>query len=130
MAKGRSTSGEGDASIANISRTRRAQLVAEIEGELGIDYEARAASEEAERRWRARKALSGGTMALLFFASACQCYGSWATRSMYPFRTLTRCGVCSGISGAVRHAGPQYQNLVTSRHGSQEHLGRFGRPLH
>src|SRR3546814_5419186 len=45
-------------------------------------------------------------------------YGSWATRSMYPFRTLTRCGVCSGISGAVRHAGPQYQNLVTSRPGS------------
>lgn len=72
MAKGRSTSGEGDASIANISRTRRAQLVAEFEGELGIDYKARAAAEEAERRWIARKTFIVWTIALMFFAIACQ----------------------------------------------------------
>lgn len=72
MAKGRSTSGEGDASIANISRTRRAQLVAEFEGELGIDYKARAAAKEAERRWIARKTFIVWTIALMFFAIACQ----------------------------------------------------------
>ena len=72
MAKGRSTSGEGDASIANISRTRRAQLVAELEGELGVDYQARAAAEEAERRWIARKTFIVWTIALMFFAIACQ----------------------------------------------------------
>ena len=71
MAKGRSTSGEGDASIANISRTRRAQLVAEFEGELGIDYKARAAA-EAERRWIARKTFIVWTIAVMFFAIACQ----------------------------------------------------------
>ena len=72
MAKGRWTSGEGDASIANISRTRRAQLVAEFEGELGIDYKARAAAEEAERRWIARKTFIVWTIAVMFFAIACQ----------------------------------------------------------
>lgn len=71
MAKGRPTSGEGDASIANISRTRRAQLVAEFEGELGIDYKARAAAEEAERRWIARKTFIVWTIALMFFLIAC-----------------------------------------------------------
>ena len=72
MAKGRSTSGEGDASIANISRTRRAQLVAEFEGELGIDYKARAKAQEAERRWIVRKTFIVWTIALMFFAIACQ----------------------------------------------------------
>lgn len=72
MAKRRATSVEGDASIANISRTRRAQLVAEFEGELGIDYKARAKAEEAERRWIARKTFIVWTIALMFFAIACQ----------------------------------------------------------
>lgn len=72
MAKRRSTRAEGDASIANISRTRRAQLVAEFEGELGIDYKARAAAEEAERRWIARKTFIVWAIALMFFGIACQ----------------------------------------------------------
>ena len=72
MAKRRSAREEGDASIANISRTRRAQLVAEFEGELGVDYKARAAAEEAERRWIARKTFIVWTIALMFFAIACQ----------------------------------------------------------
>ncbi len=72
MAKRRSASIEGDASIANISRTRRAQLVAEFEGELGVDYKARAAAEAAERRWIARKTFIVWTIALIFFAIACQ----------------------------------------------------------
>ena len=72
MAKRRSTSMESDASIANISRTRRAQLVAEFEGELGIDYKARAKAEEAERRWIARKTFIVWTIAVMFFAIACQ----------------------------------------------------------
>ena len=59
-------------SIANISRTRRAQLVAEFEGELGIDYKARAKAAEAERRWVARKTFIVWTIALMFFALACQ----------------------------------------------------------
>ena len=72
MAKRRSKRVEGDASIANISRTRRAQLVAEFEGELGIDYKARARAEEAERRWIARKTFIVWTIAVMFFAIACQ----------------------------------------------------------
>ena len=72
MAKRGSKREEGDASIANISRTRRAQLVAEFEGELGVDYKARAAAEEAERRWIARKTFIVWTIALMFFAIACQ----------------------------------------------------------
>jgi len=72
MATRRSTREEGNASIANISRTRRAQLVAEFEGELGIDYKARAKAAEAERRWIARKTFIVWTIALMFFAIACQ----------------------------------------------------------
>jgi len=72
MATRRSTRVEGNASIANISRTRRAQLVAEFEGELGIDYKARAKAAEAERRWIARKTFIVWTIALMFFAIACQ----------------------------------------------------------
>ncbi|MDO9368560.1 MAG: hypothetical protein Q7T68_08330 [Sphingopyxis sp.] len=72
MATRRSMHDENDASIANISRTRRAQLVAEFEGELGIDYKARAAAADAERRWLARKTFIVWTVALIFFTIACQ----------------------------------------------------------
>jgi hypothetical protein len=72
MATRRSIRDEKSASIENISRTRRAQLVAEFEGELGIDYKARAAAAEAERRWIARKTFIVWTIALMFFAIACQ----------------------------------------------------------
>lgn len=72
MASRRSTQTDGNASIANISRTRRAQLVAEFEGELGIDYKARAAAAEAERRWQVRKTFIVWTVALIFFTIACQ----------------------------------------------------------
>ena len=74
MARRRSKSDDRytDASIANISRTRRAQLVAEFEGELGIDYKARAKAADAERRWIARKTSIVWTIALMFFAIACQ----------------------------------------------------------
>lgn len=74
MARRRSKSDDRytDASIANISRTRRAQLVAEFEGDLGIDYKARAKAADAERRWIARKTFIVWTIALMFFAIACQ----------------------------------------------------------
>ncbi|WP_447750558.1 hypothetical protein [Sphingopyxis fribergensis] len=72
MATRRAISDENNASIANISRTRRAQLVAEFEGELGIDYKARAAAAEAERRWQIRKTFIVWTIALIFFTVACQ----------------------------------------------------------
>ncbi|WP_428630899.1 hypothetical protein [Sphingopyxis sp.] len=72
MANRRSTGKESNASIANISRTRRAQLVAEFEGELGIDYKARAKVAEAERRWQARKTFIVWVVALIFFTIACQ----------------------------------------------------------
>lgn len=72
MATRRSTRDDSNASIANISRTRRAQLVAEFEGELGIDHKARAKAEEAERRWIARKTFIVWTIAMMFFAIACQ----------------------------------------------------------
>lgn len=72
MATRRSKSDENSVSIANISRTRRAQLVAEFEGELGIDYKARARAAEAERRWQIRKTFIVWTVALIFFTIACQ----------------------------------------------------------
>ncbi len=72
MASRRSASDESNASLANISRTRRAQLVAEFEGELGIDYKARAKAAEAERRWQNRKTFIVWTIALIFFTIACQ----------------------------------------------------------
>ncbi len=72
MATRRSKSDENNVSIANISRTRRAQLVAEFEGELGIDYKARARAAEAERRWQIRKTFIVWTVALIFFTIACQ----------------------------------------------------------
>lgn len=72
MAIRRSTQDEHSAAIANISRTRRARLVAEFEGELGIDHKARAAAAEAERRWIARKTFIVWTIALMFFSIACQ----------------------------------------------------------
>ncbi|WP_332819787.1 hypothetical protein [Sphingopyxis sp.] len=72
MATRRSIRDENEASIANISRTRRARLVAEFEGELGIDYKARAAAVEAERRWVARKTFIVWAVALIFFTIACQ----------------------------------------------------------
>ncbi|WP_439569252.1 hypothetical protein [Sphingopyxis sp.] len=72
MATRRAKADEGNASIANISRTRRAQLVAEFEGELGIDYKARAKAAEAEHRWQIRKTFIVWTIALIFFTIACQ----------------------------------------------------------
>ena len=59
------------ASLANISRTRRAQLVAEFEGELGIDHKERARLAYEEKRWRVIKTIIVWTIALMFFAIAC-----------------------------------------------------------
>lgn len=85
MATRRSTSDENNASIANISRTRRARLVAEFEGELGIDYKARAAAAEAERRWQARKTFIVWTIALIFFTIACQKLWAMGQKVDVPF---------------------------------------------
>jgi len=60
------------AGIANISRTRRAQLVAEFEGDLGIDHRARAKAVADERRWHVIKTIIVWTIALIFFTIACQ----------------------------------------------------------
>lgn len=59
------------ASLANISRTRRAQLVAEFEGELGIDHKARARAAYEEKRWQTIKTIIVWTIAIMFFAIAC-----------------------------------------------------------
>ena len=72
MAAGRSTSDCRAASLETISRTRRARLIAEFEGELGIDHKARAAAAEAERRWQSRKTFIVWAVALIFFTIACQ----------------------------------------------------------
>ena len=85
MATRRSTSDENNASIANISRTRRARLVAEFEGELGIDYKARAAAAEAERRWQARKTFIVWAIALIFFTIACQKLWTMGQKVDVPF---------------------------------------------
>ena len=72
MATRRPTSDESNASLANISRTRRAQLVAEFEGDLGIDYKARAKALADAERWQAIKTVIVWTIALMFFLIACQ----------------------------------------------------------
>ena len=60
-----------DASLANISRTRRAQLVAEFESELGIDYKARAKAAYEAKRWQIIKTIIVWTIAVMFFTIAC-----------------------------------------------------------
>ena len=71
MATRRPTSDESNASLANISRTRRAQLVAEFESELGIDYKARAKAAYEAKRWQVIKTIIVWTIAVMFFAIAC-----------------------------------------------------------
>ena len=71
MATRRSTRDDSNASIANISRTRRAQLVAEFEGELGIDHKARAIAAYEAKRWKTIKTVIVWTIAIMFFAIAC-----------------------------------------------------------
>lgn len=69
----RGSTGETNAeSVANVSRTRRAQLVAEFEGDLGIDYRARAKAVADEHRWQVIKTIIVWTIALMFFLIACQ----------------------------------------------------------
>ncbi|KTE21329.1 hypothetical protein ATE67_08520 [Sphingopyxis sp. H050] len=68
----RQTDSDGQAaSLANISRTRRAQLVAEFEGELGIDHKARALAAYEAKRWQIIKTAIVWGIALMFFAIAC-----------------------------------------------------------
>lgn len=72
MASRRSIENEQAVSLANISRTRRAQLVAEFEGDLGIDHKARAKAAYAAKRWKVIKTIIVWTIAVMFFAVACQ----------------------------------------------------------
>jgi len=72
MADPRSASDGQAMSLANISRTRRAQLIAEVEAELG---KARARAAYEEKRWRIIKTIIVWTIALMFFAVAC--YKLW-----------------------------------------------------
>ena len=71
MATRRSTKDEYSASLAIISRTRRAQLVAEFEGELGIDHKARAQAAYEAKRWEVIKTIIVWTIAVMFFTIAC-----------------------------------------------------------
>lgn len=71
MANRRSTNDGHAASLANISRTRRAQLVAEFEGELGIDHKARALAAYEAQRWKTIKTIIVWTIAIMFFTIAC-----------------------------------------------------------
>ena len=72
MAKNRAKSETGTSSVAYISRTRRAQLVAEFEGDLGIDYKMRAKAVHDAKRWHIIKTFIVWTIALMFFSIACQ----------------------------------------------------------
>ncbi|WP_422059977.1 hypothetical protein [Sphingopyxis sp.] len=71
MGNHRSNDDAQAASLANISRTRRAQLVAEFEGELGIDHKARALAAYEAKRWEVIKTIIVWTIAVMFFAIAC-----------------------------------------------------------
>ena len=71
MATRRSNNDGQAASLANISRTRRAQLVAEFESELGIDHKARALAAYEAKRWKLIKTIIVWTIAIMFFTIAC-----------------------------------------------------------
>lgn len=71
MATRRSTSDCRAVGLETISRTRRAQLVAEFESELGIDHRARAKAAHDEKRWQVIKMIIVWTIALMFFLIAC-----------------------------------------------------------
>ena len=88
MATRRSTSDGQAASLANISRTRRAQLVAEFEGELGIDHKARAKAAYEAKRWQVIKTFIVWGIAIMFFTIAC--YKLWLMGSAVdePFSNL------------------------------------------
>lgn len=72
MGRRRPTKDFQDTGTAVISRTRRAQLVAEFEGDLGIDHKARAKTERDAIRWQRIKTFIVWTIALMFFLIACQ----------------------------------------------------------
>lgn len=57
-------------SVGDLSRTRRARLVAEFEAELGVDHLARIKAAERARRWKIFKTAVVWTIALVFFAIA------------------------------------------------------------
>jgi hypothetical protein len=57
-------------SLGDLSRTRRARLVAEFEAELGVDHIARIKAFERARRWKIIKTVIVWTIALVFFAIA------------------------------------------------------------
>lgn len=89
MARGRGQSSEPAAvTYAYISRTRRAQLVAEFEGDLGIDHKARAKAARDAQRWKRIKTFIVWTIALMFFAIACQKLLQLAELSEQPFSDL------------------------------------------
>ena len=71
MAARRSNKEAQAESLANISRTRRAQLVAEFESELGIDHKARAQAVHEAKRWQVIKTIIVWTIAIMFFTIAC-----------------------------------------------------------
>ena len=88
MATRRSIADPGAASVADISRTRRAQLVAEFEGELGIDHRARARAAYEARRWQIIKTIIVWTIALMFFLIACQKLWLMGLEGEQPFSDL------------------------------------------
>lgn len=57
-------------SLGDLSRTRRARLVAEFEADLGVDHLARIKAAQRARRWKIAKALIVWTIALLLFGVA------------------------------------------------------------
>ena len=76
------------ASLANISRTRRAQLVAEFEGELGIDHKARAVAAYEAKRWKTIKTIIVWTIAIMFFTIACHKLWVMGEQVMEPFADI------------------------------------------
>lgn len=85
MAKGRAILDVNTGPVGEISRTRRAALVAEFEGDLKIDHKARAKAAADARRWIRIKTFIVWTIALMFFAIACQKLWIMAQYSGQPF---------------------------------------------
>lgn len=98
MAMRRSTSDSQVASLEIISRTRRAQLVAEFESELGIDHKARARAAYEEKRWQVIKTIIVWTIALMFFLIACHKLYLMGLRVDQPFSDLNPMKDLFGIS--------------------------------
>lgn len=92
MAKKERDSKNWPRSLMDLSRTRRARLVAEFEQELGIDHRARLDAAARKKRWMRIKSIIVWTIALTLFSFACWRLWEMGQRVERPFADVNPVG--------------------------------------